>query len=73
MPIKRRVSKTKIFYTETVERLIACSPIERSDAAQSDLVAIAYFSEWPELPDQLRQRAMSILDGWRGEETNRCL
>jgi hypothetical protein len=65
VPIKKRISKAKTLYPETIERLIAWQPIAQTEDAQSELVCVVYFNEYPELPDVLRARAMDILSSWR--------
>ena len=64
MPVKRCISNAKPYYSQTIERLIDCLEIEFSEPAKDELVAVAYFNEYPEFPDELRHRAMSVLSGW---------
>jgi len=64
MPVKKRISKAKPYYSETIERLIGCLDIEFSELAKDDLVAVVYFNEFPEFPEKVRSRAMSILTDW---------
>lgn len=64
MPLKRRVSKVRPHYSETIERLIDFLPIDFSEDTKDDLLGVVYFNEFPELPDEVRERAMSILSNW---------
>jgi hypothetical protein len=67
MPVKKRISKAKVRYCETIERLIAWLPIEQTEESQSDLLSVVYFGDYPELPNDLRLRAMNVLSGWHDE------
>jgi hypothetical protein len=45
MPVKKRISKAKVRYCETIERLIAWLPIEQTEESQSDLLSVVHPGE----------------------------
>ena len=68
MPAKRRTPKNRIAYPETIEQLIAGEAIAESEDARQQLLEVGYFGDWPELPAEIRQRALDVLAGWRARK-----
>ncbi len=68
MPIKKRMAKPKLRYSDTIERLLARQPIEWTDEADSALVGCTYFDEPPDLPPEAVWRASELVGRWRDRE-----
>jgi hypothetical protein len=75
MPAKRRTPKHRIIYPDPIERLISGEPIEETEDNRQRLIEVGFFGDWPELPREIRQRALDVLDAWRAanEENSKCL
>jgi len=66
MPRKRRATKRKTAYPEVVQKVVDGESIEPSPEAREELIAFAFFgwSEYPDLPRTVFDRALAIVRGW---------
>ena len=65
MPVRRRNSKLRIVYPDAIERLISGDAIEQTEDNRMLMIQAAYFGEWPDLPQHVRQAAFDQLGAWR--------
>jgi hypothetical protein len=67
MPMKRRVTKTRLTFPPLIERLIAGDEIERTQANFDEFAALKYLHIPRGVPIDAIERAVAYLDQWRAE------